>query len=738
MRQLIKPLNKGDASVVEVPAPTPKPGEVLVATAASLVSAGTERATVEFANKSLIQKARSRPDLVKQVIEKAKRDGVLTALDAARSRLSEPIALGYSSAGSVISVGRGVSRFSPGDRVACAGAGFATHAEVVSVPENLVAKLPDSVDYEAGAFVTLGSIAMHGLRLSGPQLGETVAVIGLGLVGQIASQLARSAGCRVLGVDPDPRRGSIALALGCAAVFSDGTGLEEYILANLEIRGVDRVLICAATPTSGPVELAGKVARDRGSVVAIGDVGLDIPRRLYYDKELEFRVSRSYGPGRYDSQYEIEGRDYPAGYVRWTENRNMQAFVDLIGLGEIKTEPLVTHRFPIADAAKAYDLLSPKAKEPSLAVLITYEGNPSTEPRMDLKPASIAATSVDRVNVGMLGAGEFAKSTLIPAMKKTASVELVGVCTTTGLSASQAGQKFGFAYSTTDESDLISDSSINTVVIATRHNLHARQVVAAIEAGKHVFCEKPLALNANELREVILANGSQEGQTRQMLMVGFNRRFADMAQKMQAFFSDISEPLVMNYRVNAGYIPSDHWTQDDQIGGGRAIGEVCHFVDFLGFLSGSLPISINASALPNGSRYNNDNLALVIEYENGSVGNIVYAANGSTTMSKERIEVFGGGRSAILDDFRRLELMGHGNKKTYKSRLKQNKGHQGEWSALAAAMLSAGEPPIAFEELVATSLATFSALESLQTGLAQPINTRSFIQGATSGLGVGE
>lgn len=403
----------------------------------------------------------------------------------------------------------------------------------------------------------------------------------------------------------------------------------------------------------------------------------------------------------------------------------MQAFVDLIGRGDIRTKPLVTHTFPIADAANAYDLLSPESKESSLAVLITYDGDVTAEQRLDLIPASNASNAdVDKVTVGMLGAGEFAKSTLIPAMRNTTHVDLVGVCTTTGLSAQQAGKKFGFDYCTTDEAELVADPSINTVVIGTRHNLHARQVVAALEAGKHVFCEKPMALNAEELLEIVHAYSGREAQ---ILTVGFNRRFAPMAEKMKAFLSDISEPLVMNYRVNAGYIPDDHWTQDIQVGGGRIVGEVCHFIDFLGYLSGALPVTVNATTTPNHNRYSDDNLTLAIEFQDGSVGNIVYAANGSSSMSKERVEVFGGGRSAVLDDFRRLELMGRGRKQVHRSRLRQDKGHKGEWLAFANCLRGHGVAPIPFEELVATSLTTFRALESLQTGFVRDVGTQTFL-----------
>ncbi|MFN8388463.1 MAG: Gfo/Idh/MocA family oxidoreductase [Anaerolineales bacterium] len=489
MKQLLQNIKTGKASIEDVPVPTPREGQALVKVEASLVSAGTERMVVEFAEKSLVGKARSRPDLVKQVLDKAKREGVVNTMQAAFNRLDQPMALGYSSAGTIIALGKKMQGFKVGQRVACAGGGFAVHAEYNVVPRNLLTPLPKNVDFESAAFTTLGAIAMHGFRLAEPQLGENVAVIGLGLLGLLTIQIASAAGCNVLGIDLDPKRIALASSLGLEAVSrSRAESTSQLFTAN---RGFDVILICADTSSNDPVELAGKIARDRARVVATGAVGLTLPRKIYYEKELSFINSRSYGPGRYDSNYEENGQDYPLGYVRWTEGRNFQAVVDLMESGKLKVKPLITHRFPIEKATQAYEVITGKKKESFLGVLLTYpEGKKKEERRVAFPTIVNRKSSI--VNLGVLGAGLFANSVLLPSIKKVDGIQLVGIASAGGLHAQHAGKKFGFKYATSSEDEIINDPNINTVAILTRHDSHARLVVKALKAGKHVFVRKTI------------------------------------------------------------------------------------------------------------------------------------------------------------------------------------------------------------------------------------------------------
>ncbi len=713
MKQLLQNLRTGETSIADVPIPTPKPGTALVHTAASLVSAGTERMLVEFAEKSLVGKARSRPDLVKQVLDKARREGLLTTVDAAFNRLDQPMPLGYSSAGTIIALGEGLQGFKVGDRVACAGGGFAVHAEYAVVPKNLLVQLPDNVDFEAAAFATLGAIALHGFRLAKPQLGERVAVIGLGLLGLLTVGIARAAGCQVFGVDLDPQRVELAVLAGAKAVTRDLA--EETALSWSRGQGADCVLICADTPSDDPVILAGAIARDRANIVAVGAVGLNFPRAVYFQKELNFVNSRSYGPGRYDPDYEEGGHDYPIGFVRWTEGRNLESIVDLLASDSLDVKSLITHRFTIENAPEVYELITGKTEEPFLGVVLTYPESAKFDVRSaksEVRSAKVESR-IRHVALGVLGAGNFATAVMLPALKKTENIELVGILSGSGLTAAHAAQKFGFKYTAESFEQILNDPEINTVSILTRHDLHAEQVIAALQAGKHVFVEKPLALNSNQLSEIreqirITKN--------RLLMTGFNRRFAPLAQKMQGFLSTRNEPLVAHYRINAGFIPLTHWLHDPEIGGGRIIGESCHFVDFLTFLVGDPPISVTAHGLPDGGIYCEDNIVLTFTYPDGSVGTVSYLANGDKAFPKERVEVFAGGRVAVLDDFRSLEMVHNGNRKSVRSRLRQDKGHQAEWEFFSRAIVEGGEPPISYEQLVGVTKATFAAVEALRNG----------------------
>lgn len=708
MKQLLQNIKNGKSIVEDVPVPSPRAGQALVKVEASLVSAGTERMVVEFAEKSLVGKARSRPDLVKQVLDKARREGLVSTAQAAFNRLDQPMALGYSSAGMILELGKDMSGFKVGQRVACAGSGYAVHAEYNVVPRNLLTPLPKNVDFESAAFTTLGAIALHGFRLAEPQLGENVGIIGLGLLGLLAAQIATAAGCSVLGIDVDPARIDLAASLGLRAVRRDRA--VDASLAFTANRGCDVILICADTSSNDPVELAGAIARDRARVVATGAVGLTFPRKVYYEKEISFINSRSYGPGRYDLNYEEQGNDYPIGYIRWTEGRNFEAVVDLMGKGQLQVKPLITHRFPIEQAAQAYEVITGKKKEKFLGVLLTYPKSEKEEGRRITFP-TIANRKSSIVNLGVLGAGMFANSVLLPAIKKAGDIELVGIASSGGLHAQHSGRKFGFKYATADDEEILNDPNVNTVAILTRHDTHADLVVRALKAGKHVFVEKPLAINSGQLAVV----SKQLLKTDHcILTTGFNRRFAPLAQTFSSFFSSRTEPMHVHYRVNAGLIPLNHWTQDPGIGGGRIIGEGCHFVDFLAFLVGAAPVSVSAYALPDHGKYREDNVSMTFTFPDGSIGVVDYLANGDKSFPKERVEVFCGGRIAVLDDFVSLQTIQDGRKK--EARGAQNKGWVDEWKVFAGAIRAGGEPPIPYEQLIGVTKATFAAVEAIRTG----------------------
>lgn len=726
MKQVLQDPRGGKVEVVEVPVPRLLDGCVLVQVGASLVSAGTERASSEFASKNLLQKAKARPDLVREVINKVRRDGIVSAWSAVRGRLDQPSAVGYSCAGTVVAVAKDITDIVVGDRVACAGAGHAIHGEIACVPRLLVARFPvnSSVTSEHAAFTTLGAVVLHGIRTANVKLGDVVAVIGLGLLGQLAVQVLKAAGCQVIGTDIAPERASLAVQMGADATSPSSAEFRDLCMRHSSGHGVDAVLITAETPSSGPVNLAAEVARDRAVVVAVGTVGMEIERKLYYGKELDFRVSRSYGPGRYDAAYEQQGRDYPIGYVRWTETRNMVAFLQLLAEGKLNLGPLVTHRFPIENATAAYDLITGKTGERPLGVLITYSGKELPKNAIKLREGGPGPAAASAVTIGLLGAGNFALSTLLPAIKSVSRIDLAGVCTTNGVRARHAAEKFGFRYCTTDDEKLLTDPDITTVVIATRHHLHASQVIAALEAGKHVFCEKPLCLTEEELAQIVRAK--ENASANLQLMVGFNRRFAPMARKAKQFLAGAQGPFVFHYRVNAGPLPPDHWLNDPAQGGGRILGELCHFIDVLAFLTGSAPIEVHtrdASAIG----HSGGNAVLWLQFADGSHGTIGYLTSGDRAFSKERIEIFGGGVVVALDDFRCLELVQHGRKQVLHSRLRQDKGHRGEWEALASCIRDGGPSPVPFGEIVASTLATLRALDSRASGHAVLVDVPGFI-----------
>jgi len=715
MKQVIQSVRTGELSVAEVPVPSVRAGGVLVRTHASLVSAGTERNVVSFAEKNLLDKARSRPDLVRQTLEKAKRDGVLETFDAVRNRLDQPLPLGYSMAGVVLSAGAGVTSLKPGDRVACAGAGFANHAEVAWVPKNLTALLPDEVSFEHGAFANVGAIAMHGLRIAEPRLGEIVAVIGLGLLGQLTVQMLKAAGCVVIGTDLQADRVALARELGADAATTDAEEFAGLIQQLSDGYGADAVLITADARSDQPVALAGEIARDRGRVIAVGLVGTALPRKPYFEKELDFRVSRSAGPGRYDPSYEEQGNDYPYGFVRWTEQRNMASFLQLIARGSINLDRLITHRFDIAEATRAYDLILGRTAEPSLGVLLRYPAEPELTRtiRRRAVPAAVAGAKVDKVRLGVLGAGLFANATMLPVLKAMSDVELVGIASGAGLSARAAADRFDFAFCSSDGNEVMNDPRINTVAILTRHDLHAGQVETALARGKHVFVEKPLCLEEGELPGIIAA---YERASSLMLTVGFNRRFAPFVVKLKESLRTVTEPLLITCRVNGGWIPPEHWIHDPATGGGRLRAEGCHFLDLISFLAGSDIAAVTTRVLPDSGRYSRDNFVVTAELANGSLGSLVYAADGDRGLGKELIEVFGGGLAARIDDYRLLEIYRGKQRISEKSRLRSDKGHRDEWRAIVRRLVGGGPDPIPFHDLLQVTRATIAAQRSMESG----------------------
>ncbi|MBW6472941.1 MAG: bi-domain-containing oxidoreductase [Anaerolineaceae bacterium] len=711
MKQLLQNIKEGNAEIVEVPIPDIKSGHILVKNHASVVSSGTERMVVEFAEKNLLMKAKSRPDLVKQVLDKAQREGIIPTIQAALNRLDTPMALGYSSAGEVISVGEGVENIKPGDRVACAGGGFACHAEYVLIPKNLFAKIPDSVSYEDAAFSTLGAISLHGFRIAAPQIGEKVAIIGLGLLGLIMIDVCKAAGLKVFGTDLDQSRVDQANSKGVVAVHRE-LALDQG-LNFTENRGFDVVFICADTNSNDPIELAGQLARDKGTVVAVGAVGLEIPRKIYYEKEINVLISRSYGPGRYDHTYEEQGKDYPYGYVRWTEGRNLSAIIDLLESKKLEVKSLITHRFPIEEGVKAYETITSKNNEKFLGVIIQYPDNGSSEKlerRVDIQKISVLNLEGNKVSIGILGAGLYASAVFLPIIQKTTSVQKLGICSAKGLSARQLAKKYDYEFACTDEAEIFNNNEINTVVILTRHSDHARQIIRGLQANKHIYCEKPLALNTTELLEIKQAYKNAQSN----LMVGFNRRFSPFILKAKDFIKKTSEPKMIHYRVNAGFIPANHWVHDPNQGGGRIVGEGCHFIDLCIYLADSKPVSIQTIGLPNLGKYNDDNVVINMIFNDGSIATIEYLANGDKSVEKETLEIFCGGKVVQLIDFRKLILTSNGKKTQHHSRFAQDKGHLGSWQAFINSIELNFEVPITFEELFTSSLATLLAAESLR------------------------
>jgi predicted dehydrogenase/threonine dehydrogenase-like Zn-dependent dehydrogenase len=724
MKQILHNLKTGEAVVADVPAPVAQAGRVVVRAAASLISAGTERAVVELGRKSLAAKAKERPDLVRKVFEKVREEGLKSALGSVREKLAASHALGYSAAGVVAEVGANVSEFRPGDRVACAGTGYATHAEVLSVPKNLCVRLPDEVDFEAAAFSTLGAVALQGVRLAEPTLGEAVVVVGLGLLGQLTVQLLRANGCRVYGVDLDASRVRLALAHGADGGAEPGADAKESVMRWSRGRGADAVILTAATSSDEPLRFAAEVSRLKGRVVAVGGVGMTVPRDLFFTRELTFRVSMSYGPGRYDPEYEERGRDYPFPYVRWTEGRNLEAFLDLVASGRVDTKALITHRFPVERGAEAYRLISGEAAEPYLGVVIGYDHEREVEPHVEARPRRErreAGEAAGTVRVGFVGAGAYAQKFLLPNFRDEGA-EFVSIATSSGVTARDVGERYGFARYVSGSEAVVADEGVSLVVVATPHDSHAALACAALEAGRHVFVEKPLALDDAQLDAVLDAARASEG----TLTVGFNRRFSPHARRAREVFAGRRAPLSILYRVNAGRVPRTHWIQDPATGGGRIVGEVCHFVDLMQFLVGSPVVRVQAEAVSAGDHevVEEDSVFVTLRFADGSNGSVAYLAEGDRSLRKERVEIFGEGRVFVIEDFRAATLYAGGHERRERLRA-QDKGQAAMVRSVCAHVRGGGEEPTPLEGLEATTRATFRILDALRTGEPQFVTTGS-------------
>lgn len=710
MKQVLQNLRSGDLQVADVPSPLIRPGHLLIQTRASLVSAGTERMLVEFGKGSLIAKARSQPDKVKQVLDKIKTEGLMPTLEAVFARLDEPLPLGYCNAGTVVEIGAGVDGFSVGDRVISNG----PHAEIVRAPVNLCAKTPDNVPDDQAAFTVLSSIALQGIRLLDPALGERIVVTGLGLIGLVAVQLLRANGCAVLGIDPDRRKRELAERFGAQAVdVSNGTDPTPAAVAFSGGRGVDGVVICASSKSSAILQQSATMCRKRGRIVLVGAVGMEIQRTTFYEKELSLQVSCSYGPGRYDAAYEDRGQDYPLAYVRWTAQRNFEAVLDMMASGRLDVAPMIDRRVPQAEAPALYDSLA--TDRDTLGLVLTY---PDAEPPLERavalgggtrKPAESSRQAV----LGVIGAGNFTKLTLMPALAKTGA-RLRSIASRGGVTGAHVGRKFGFEQTTTDYRDLLSDGEINAVVITTRHDAHAGMTIEALEAGKHVFVEKPLALQHDDLLRVQAAFDKAGDR---LLMVGFNRRFSPHIDRIRACLTGRTEPLCMIMTVNAGFIPPDHWTQDPDVGGGRIIGEGCHWIDLMSCLAASPVVSVSAATVGawNGPGTADDKMTITLSFEDGSIGTLHYFANGDKRFPKERLDVFCGNGVLHLDNFRTLRGFGVKGLRKFKTP-RVDKGHAAELAAFVDRIETGGAPLIPFPQLANVTRASFAAVRSAREG----------------------
>ncbi len=709
MKQILQSLKNGKTEVAEVPCPAVKRGHLLVRSSRTLVSVGTERMLVDFGKAGWIEKARQQPDKVRMVLDKIKTDGLMPTIESVLNKLDQPLPLGYCNVGRVLEAGSGLVGYAVGDRIVSNG----KHAEAVCVPVNLTARVPDAVSDDEAAFTVLGAIALQGIRLVQPTLGETVVVTGLGLIGLVTVQLLRSHGCRVLGLDFDPEKLALARKFGAETVnLAAGEDPVKAAQAYSRGRGVDGVIITAATKSNEPMHQAALMCRKRGRIVLVGVTGLELSRADFFEKEITFQVSCSYGPGRYDPNYEEKGNDYPVGFVRWTEQRNFEAILDMMSDGRLDVKPLISHRFAIEEAEKAYALVG--GAGPSLGILLEYPA-PAAKSDAAVRQSTVeiptgssrTTPSVPGASIGLVGSGNYATAVLIPAFK-AAGARLRTVASSAGVSGLHAGRKYGFEQTTTDSDSIFSDASVNALVVATRHDNHASMVVKALRAGKNIFVEKPIALTEAELEEIasvhaeVSANGAAP-----LVMVGFNRRFAPQVAKMKSLLAGARGPKAFVMTVNAGAIPAEHWTQDRDVGGGRIVGEGCHFIDLLRFLAGERITAVRTNTMECASA---DTVSIELRFADGSIGTVHYLANGSKSFPKERVEVFAQGRVLQLDNYRRLTGFGWpGFKKM--NLWSQDKGQKACAAAFVQAVANRGASPIPFDELIEVGRATIVAAD---------------------------
>ncbi len=707
MKQILQDMAKGGTDIVDAPAPAVTRGTVLIDTKITLISAGTERSLVDFGKASMLDKARQQPEKVKMVLEKVKTDGLMTTVDAVKSKLAQPLPLGYCNVGIVNSAGADAADFKVGERVVSNG----PHADVVRVSKNLCAKIPDNVTDEEAVFTVVASIGLQGIRLVQPTLGESVVVTGVGLIGLLTVQLLRSQGCRVLAIDFDDTKLELAKQFG-AQVCNPGKG-EDPIAAGMAFsrgKGVDAVIITASTKSTDPVTQAARMSRKRGRIVLVGVTGLELNRADFYEKELSFQVSCSYGPGRYDPSYEVAGQDYPIGFVRWTQQRNFEAILDLMSSGQLDVKPLITHRFAFEQAQDAYQVLS--NERAALGILLQYGSSSVSRHVKTIRFDNPAVATAAKAVVGFVGAGNYASRMLIPAFK-AAGAQLHTIATSGGVNGVVHGKKAGFSQTTTDTEALLKDTSVNTIAIVTRHNSHAGFVSKALEHGKHVFVEKPLATTYHELEQVERLYSANTGKTH--LMVGFNRRFAPHVQKMKSLLSTVKQPKSFIMTMNAGAIPEDHWTQDNEVGGGRIIGEACHFIDLMRFLAGSEIVSVQARRMGDNDfeSITEDKATIILGFADGSFGTIHYFANGAASFPKERVEVFAAGRVLQLDNFRKLT--GFGWPGFSKMNLwRQDKGQNACAAAFLQAIEQGSATPIPANEIFEVARVTIEAAQLLR------------------------
>jgi len=713
MRQILQNVKTGETTLETVPPPTLQSGGVRVRTAASLISAGTEKMLIDLAQKSYLGKARARPDLAKKVLQKVRQEGVWNTFQKVMSKMERPMPLGYSAAGIVEQVGEEVRGLQVGDRVAMAGAGYANHAEINFVPKNLVAEIPDGVSFDEAAYATVGSIALQGVRLAEPKLGEQVAVVGLGLIGLLTVQLLKANGCRVIGMDLDPAKVERAKEIGLdRGVVSSEDDPEAAVEAFTSGYGADHTLITAATDSNEPIEQAGTLTRRKGQVVVVGKVGMDIPRDDYYHKELEVKVSMSYGPGRYDPSYEEGGVDYPYDYVRWTEQRNMEAVLALMAEGKLDMEALTTHRYSFDEALDAYELIQ-EGDEPHVGILLEYDVEQPQDEVLRVQPDRTHVPT-DQLGVGFVGAGNYASVHLIPHVRDHSRASLVALATATGMNAQQKADKFGFEYCTTDLQPLLDEERIDAIFIATRHSTHAEFATRALEVGKHVFVEKPMVVTEEQLGTLRSAYEAAQAAQPTGLMVGLNRRFAPMVQELREALPS-GRPKQMMYRVNSGPIDTDSWLHREEEGGGMLVGEMVHFIDLMQHLCGERPSQVYAQslALDRHDRADSDNLSITVTFDGGSTGTLCYNTVGDDAAPKERLEVYGGGTVAALEDFQRLEITRKGATSTSRA-WSQDKGQPNQIDAVIDGFCERGQAPIPFSELVAGMQVVFAVRKSLR------------------------